>query len=66
MVLTEDISEVRNNAYTPNEVEPSREPSPSHIYESIRIYENQIIQKNKSYTCLIIGLFIITNINLLI
>ena len=51
MTLIEDTSEVRNRAYTPNEVEPSREPSPEHLYE------NPIFKKNKSNKCLIIGLF---------
>ena len=57
MTQIEDTYEVRNRAYTPNEVESSREPSPAHLYE------NPILQKNKSNKCLIIGLFIITNIN---
>ena len=57
MTQIEDTYEVRNRAYTPNEVESSREPSPAHLYE------NPIFQKNKSNKCLIIGLFIITNIN---
>ena len=57
MIQIEDTYEVRNRAYTPNEVESSREPSPAHLYE------NPILQKNKSNKCLIIGLFIITNIN---
>ena len=60
MTLIEDTYGVQNRAYTPNEVESSREPSPAHIYE------NPIVQKDKSNKCLIIGLFIMTNINILI
>ena len=52
--------EVRNEAYTSNSIEPSREASPTHIYDQYD--ENSIIQKNKSNKFLIIGLFMITNI----